>query len=108
MTQVAQTEMGGSSSGERYIDTDKMASCISNIETAITSAETAIESYSAKAPSLGASTSLGAVESNLSAIKNSYTNDLLPLLSKLRQDVEDVKEEYISRSTQIENAGSGE
>ena len=108
MTQVAQTEMGGSSSGERYIDTDKMAECISNIEKAISAAELAIEEYSPTAPSLGNSTARPDVEDKLSAIKASYTSSLIPLLKQLHDDINSVKDEYITRSTSISNVGTSE
>lgn len=91
--------------GSRHVDTEAMATNIDTITQAITSAKEAIETYSASADSLGESDARPSVEANLKHIKDSYTENLIPLLEQLEKDVTAVKEEYVTRSASISNAG---
>ena len=88
----------------KFVDTAGMATTISSIESNIDEIKKAIDNYSAKAPSLGSSSFLGTVESNLNKIKNTYASDLTPSLDAILENVNKVKEEYDLRNTDIENA----
>ncbi len=89
-----------------HVDTEAMATCISNIQTAISSMEEAINSYSTSADALGNSSFRGTVEENLQGIKTSYTN-LIPKLEEIANAINSVKAEYIDRATAISGQAQG-
>ena len=88
----------------KYVDTVRMAATLNIIESNVKEIKTAIDNYSAKAPSLGESSFLGTVESNLNKIKNTYVEAFNPSLDAILENISKVKEEYDLRSTNVENA----
>lgn len=89
----------------KFVDTQEIAKHLSTITSELKSLNVFLNSYDMTAESFGESTFRPEIEAQLRKMKQSYIDNMCPILEKMIADIEPVKTEYENRANQIAAAG---
>ena len=91
-----------------HINTEEIAKQLQTIESNLSSLNKSLSSYKFVADSFGESTFRPEIEAQLKSIITYYSENLVPIVQKMIEDITPVKTEYENRAAKLSAASTGQ